>query len=152
MEEEVARLEAETDRILAEQKKLDLERLRAQLAIIGTPPPPKARTTIIFQKITGFAKAKLSLPDTISQPGTPTSWTPTSYFPIDFVDDVKLASSPLPIEMAFIEHGGGGIVPQTDAPNSAINGGERVSAHLVTIRAFIERHFRTLTNVALRSE
>lgn len=119
--EEVARLEAETDRILAEQKKRDLARLHAQVAT----PPPKAKS-IILERLTFFSRSvKKGYPR--SQPGTPTSITST-IFSLDFSRAGSLETSPVPDKMSFIEQGGGGIVPQTDAPTSAVNGGERVSA------------------------
>lgn len=119
---EVARLDAETDRILAEQKKKDLLRLQAQLA---TTPPPKPKS-LILEKLTFFSRsAKKAYPR--SQPGTPTTIAST-IFSLDFSRASSLEVTPPPDKMSFIEQGGRGIVPQTDAPTSAVNGGERVSA------------------------
>ncbi|QPG96826.1 hypothetical protein C2857_005334 [Epichloe festucae Fl1] len=121
---EVARLEAETDRILAEQKKLDLARLQAQLV---TPPKPKRQ---ILEKLSFFSRGK-RLTGTSSQPSTPSTvvsaiFSPTlSHYSRDSSLEEPLTPSNPSAKMAFIEPGGKGIVPQMDAPISAINGGER---------------------------
>ncbi|KAI6783028.1 uncharacterized protein J7T54_002190 [Emericellopsis cladophorae] len=123
--DEVARLEAETDRILAEQKKRDLARLQAQLALIPTPPHKPKPKHLILDKLP-FLLPKSARSNGTSQPTTPQSapaktlafvWNPT---PIGSRDQTTSPQS-----MYSIEQGGGGIVPQTDAPASAINGGER---------------------------
>ncbi|PHH71676.1 hypothetical protein CDD83_5124 [Cordyceps sp. RAO-2017] len=124
-----ARLEAETDRILAEQKKLDLARLQATLV---TPPPKPGRRPLLLDKFAFLARGRRSGAKTASQPGTPSTIAPSIFSPAlasgsqfsrnSSVDDEP--DSP-PIRMSFIEPGGKGIVPQIDAPASAINGGER---------------------------
>ncbi|KAG9255431.1 uncharacterized protein F5Z01DRAFT_53130 [Emericellopsis atlantica] len=122
--DEVARLEAETDRILAEQKKRDLARLQAQLTLIPTPPHKPKPKHLILDKLPFFLP-KSARSNGTSQPTTPQSapaktlafvWSPT-------LGSGDHATSPQ--SMYSIEPGGGGIVPQTDAPTSAINGGER---------------------------
>jgi hypothetical protein len=131
--EEVARLEAETDRILAEQKKLDLARLQAQLAVVKTPPSKSKR--LILGKLTFLSRSgKRSGPasGSGSVPGSPSTVAPT-LFSLDLSRDTTPASSPSPERMNFIEMGGKGIVPQTDAPTSASNGGERVSLAFVPL-------------------
>lgn len=128
--EEVARLEAETDRILAEQKKLDLARLQAQLAAAKSPPPKPKR--LILGKLTFLSRSgKRSSPSPTSAsgsvPGSPSTVAPTLFsFDLSSRDSTPV-SSPSPQSMNFIEVGGKGIVPQMDAPTSASNGGERVS-------------------------
>lgn len=124
--EEVARLEAETDRILAEQKKLDLVRLQATLVT----PPPKPKS-IIFERLAFFSRSSRKGYGG-SQPNTPTTIAST-IFSLDFSRTSSPEASPPPVQMSFIEQGGRGIVPQIDAPASAINGGERVSLeHLLS--------------------
>lgn len=124
---EVARLEAETDRILAEQKKLDLARLQAQLVT----PPPKSRRPLL-DKLTFFSRNKRSTAGS-SQPGTPSTIVSAIFSPAfsQSSRDSSLEEPPTPslpfVKMSFIQPGGKGIVPQFDAPLSASNGGERVS-------------------------
>ena len=125
--DEVARLEAETDRILAEQKKRDLARLQAQLALTPTPtssPKPKPKR-LILETFPFLAKKSAN---GSSLPTTPKSAPAKTFaFPI-WSPTLSLGDkSPSPAAMSFIEYGGGGVVPQTDAPASAVNGGERVS-------------------------
>ncbi|KAJ6438442.1 ubiquitin-like protein [Purpureocillium lavendulum] len=121
--EEVARLEAETDRILAEQKKLDLLRLQATLE---TPPKPK-RSLLGLEKLF-ISRGKKSNHGS-SQPSTPDTLAPSIFSPAlsHFSHRSSVDDSPIPFKMGFIEPGGKDIVPQTDAPASASNGGERVS-------------------------
>ncbi|PHH61900.1 hypothetical protein CDD81_7764 [Ophiocordyceps australis] len=134
--DEVARLEAETDRILAEQKKLDLARVQAQLV---APQKPKR---LLLDKFTFLARGRRSSAKDCngSHPGTPSSLAPSVFSPLlatpnsRFSRDSSVDASLLlpPASMSFIEPGGKGIVPQIDAPASAINGGDR---H-VTLRCF----------------
>ncbi|KJZ75023.1 hypothetical protein HIM_05509 [Hirsutella minnesotensis 3608] len=122
-----ARLEAETDRILAEQKKLDLARLQSQ----PLAPASRAGRRPLFDKFAFLSRARRSNAKAVSQPGTPSTVAPSIFSPTlasvsqysrsSSVDD----SSSSPPKMSFIEPGGKGIVPQFDAPTSAINGGER---------------------------
>ncbi|CAH0059062.1 unnamed protein product [Clonostachys solani] len=122
--EEVARLEAETDRILAEQKKRDLVRLHAQ-QLDATPPKPR----LFLDKLSFLTRSTPS--ETDSQPGTPTkspkspSSSPRSFRLPWSPSSISFLGSPGADKMAFIEHGGGGVVPGIDAPTSASNGGER---------------------------
>ncbi|CAM1508234.1 Fc.00g050820.m01.CDS01 [Cosmosporella sp. VM-42] len=114
--DEVARLEAETDRILAEQKKRDAARERAQLVT----PPSKPRY-LILEKFTFLSLGRRSNANS-SQPATPSPTPTNTVFSLDFSRSSSLES---PDKMSFIEQGGKGIVPGTDAPTSASNGGER---------------------------
>nr|XP_036582922.1 uncharacterized protein CTRU02_07002 [Colletotrichum truncatum]KAF6791818.1 hypothetical protein CTRU02_07002 [Colletotrichum truncatum] len=116
---EVARLEAETDRILAEQKRKDLARLQAQLAAVPDAPP-RVRSPIVDKFAFFLRKGRRSDPTTLSKP-SPTNFQPLppDYRPASLMDPTR-----------FIQAGGGGIVPQTDAPITASNAGER----RVTIR------------------
>lgn len=119
--DEVARLEAETDRILAEQKKRDLARRRAQLPT----PSPKFPRFLVLDKFSFLYRSRRSNALT-SQAGTPSPGAPT-IFSLDLSRPSSPEESSSPGKMSFIEQGGKGIVPGTDAPTSASNGGERVS-------------------------
>ncbi|KAM4056255.1 Ubiquitin-like protein [Hirsutella rhossiliensis] len=118
------RLEAETDRILAEQKKLDLARLQAQLV---TPPPKPCRRPLL-DTFAFLARGRRSNAKNPSQPGTPSTISPSIFSPA-LAGSGSLFSRNSSVDdslrMSFIEPGGKGIVPQFDAPASAINGGER---------------------------
>ncbi|KAK2051395.1 hypothetical protein LY76DRAFT_528660, partial [Colletotrichum caudatum] len=111
---EVARLEEETDRILAEQKAKDLARLQAQLDAIPDTPP-RVRSPIVDKFASFLRKGRRSDPNTLTK-------APSTYFQ-PLIRDCGPASDMDPSR--FIQPGGGGIVPQTDAPTSASNAGER---------------------------
>ncbi|RYO80635.1 hypothetical protein DL764_009872 [Monosporascus ibericus] len=122
--EDVAQLQAETNRILAEQKRKDLERLEAQLAKSqqAAAQAHKQRSPVIekFALLTKGRKHKNDL-----SPG----WSPmssasrsVSEFSYQAVKNEPIRAAPTGIEV-----GGKGIVPQTDAPASAINSGDRTS-------------------------
>lgn len=133
--DEVARLEAETDRILAEQKKCDLARLEAQLA---AAPSPKSKTKpkpkqLILDTFPFLSKRPNGTGH--SGPNTPKS-APAKTLGFPWSPTFSLGDkSPSPFAMSFIEYGGGGTVPQIDAPTSAINGGERVSQPIPVTRS-----------------
>ncbi|KAH6892292.1 hypothetical protein B0T10DRAFT_401613 [Thelonectria olida] len=114
---EVARLEAETDRILAEQKKLHAR----SFAQLSTPQPRLARF-LSLEKLPFLSRARWSNA-TSSQAGTPSPKAPT-VFSVD-LSRSSFEDSALSDKMSFIEQGGRGIVPNVDAPTSASNGGER---------------------------
>ncbi|KAH7152237.1 hypothetical protein B0J13DRAFT_658596 [Dactylonectria estremocensis] len=120
---EVARLEAETDRIIAEQKKRDTARSRA----LATPSPKLAKY-LLLDKFSFLSRGRRSNATT-SQVGTPSPKAPT-VFSLEYhhsrassIEEIDESSSC--DEMSFIQPGGRGIVPQHDAPASASNGGER---------------------------
>ncbi|KEY63994.1 hypothetical protein S7711_07990 [Stachybotrys chartarum IBT 7711] len=125
--QEVARLEAETDRILSEQKKCDLARLQAQLA--ASPPkkrsPSAGRTVFFFDRLNFFSRNKK--PQLKQQPSqlVASSSLATTDFSFELSPPSSCESWPCQDSMAFIEPGGKGIVPQIDAPASASNGGGR---------------------------
>ncbi|KAI0851573.1 hypothetical protein F5Y00DRAFT_230130 [Daldinia vernicosa] len=110
---EVARLEAENHRLLIEQKRKDLQRLEVELA--NSPRPsfqahsPKPRSPVI-EKFVLLTKGRKSR-DGLSPGLSPTSST--------------TSVEPIKTQPTGIEPGGRGIVPQTDAPHSAINAGDR---------------------------
>lgn len=81
---EVARLEAETDRILTEQKRLDLERLRATINSPPVTPPPKLKRSLLGLNLSPLswrrrasASPNMSPLTSDSEPVTPTK-TPQS--------------------------------------------------------------------------
>ncbi|PNY25330.1 Uncharacterized protein TCAP_04727 [Tolypocladium capitatum] len=134
--DEVARLEAETDRILAEQEKLDLARLQATPLV--TPPPKPKRSLLNLDKLAFLSMSRGWRSNaSSSQPSTPSTlapsiFSPSSFSPSSFSPTLgrfsrgsSVDDSPSPVGMNFIQPGGKGIVPQIDAPTSAINGGDR---------------------------
>ncbi|KAI8958233.1 hypothetical protein F5Y11DRAFT_50734 [Daldinia sp. FL1419] len=113
LKREVARLEAENHRLLVEQKRKDLQRLEIELA--NSPRPsfqsqsPKPRSPVI-EKFVLLTKGRKSR-DGLSPGLSPTSST--------------ASVEPMKIQPSGIEPGARVIVPQTDAPHSAINAGDR---------------------------
>lgn len=113
--QEIARLEAENRRLLVEQKKRDLQRLELQLAnsqkTTAQAQSHKPRSPVIekFVSLTRGRRNRDGLSPGLSPASSTASIEPIRTFPTG------------------IEPGGRGIVPQTDAPHSAINAGDRVS-------------------------
>lgn len=111
-EAEQARLaDEETARLLAEQKRKDLERLQAEL---DAAVPDSSQVTSPKEKFGLFRK----------RAGTKTS-QPASSGTASRLSSISRAKSDETSQ--GIEQGGGGIVPNVDAPISAVNAGERVS-------------------------
>ncbi|KAI0472086.1 hypothetical protein GGR56DRAFT_106332 [Xylariaceae sp. FL0804] len=115
---EAAQAEAERDRLLIEQKRKDLQRLEAQLAdsshkASAQSHKPKSPIVEKFVLLTKGRKNK--------DGASPNSSTHS----VDKVRSPTLLQEPAKAVPAFIEPGGKGIVPQTDAPISAINAGDR---------------------------
>jgi len=139
-EAERARLaDVENARLLAEQKRKDLERLQAELDAATTSGPHAQSTTSPKDKFGFFSRRRntktnppeernLSPAKSIDAPTTSSGRTrsPTKSHdaPINLGNAIARASNDLP---PSIQQGGGGIVPGTDAPISAVNAGERVS-------------------------
>ncbi|POS88359.1 hypothetical protein EPUL_000112 [Erysiphe pulchra] len=102
--------------LLAEQKVKDLQRLQAQLSAISptishdTTQKPKKESKLVGL----FSKRKESKCTPPNTPKNPSLSTMT-----------KSSPGTQPSINHNIEQGGGGIVPQIDAPISAINAGER---------------------------
>ncbi|KAI0016971.1 hypothetical protein F4780DRAFT_782701 [Xylariomycetidae sp. FL0641] len=115
--EETAHIQNERDRILAEQKKKDLQRLEVELANTqrNLVQAQKPRSPILekFSILTKGRKNKDGL--------SPTS----SSGSVDVTSPRLPAYEPPKAKPLGIEVGGKGIVPQTDAPTSAINSGDR---------------------------
>ncbi len=124
--DQVARLQAETNLILAEQKRKDLERLQVQLANCQQTSlqSPKTRSPVIekFAFLTKGRKYKNDWSPALS-PTTPSSAGASISEVIHRTTTIESGKA-VP---TGIEAGGRGIVPQTDAPVSAINSGDRVS-------------------------
>jgi hypothetical protein len=133
--DEVARLEAETDRILAEQRKRDL--LRAQQLQhplqapsrreIGSPLSRDKLKSPVLEKFHFFGRGRRSNAShttisTLTNPTSPSTSLSTPSSAATSMDFTHAMDSP-----RFIEVGGKGIVPQVDAPLTASNAGERVS-------------------------
>jgi hypothetical protein len=111
------RQEKEAARILAEQKRKDLERLEAELDA-AAPIAPKAISP--REKFSFFSRKRAQ---TKSTSGSESRSGNNSMSKTRSNEQPPRSSDP---PKAIIE-GGGGIVPQTDAPISASNAGERVS-------------------------
>lgn len=144
-EKKEARLkEEETVRLLAEQKQKDLERLEATLAAAGPRSPnvtsPREKFSFFSRKRavskvpprtsgSGSASGESAIRTRSIEPPSPKkekvrarNSSPPSR---RVVKDPIMPSQKLAPEQ-MIQEGGGGIVPQTDAPISASNAGERV--------------------------
>lgn len=133
--EGVEKIRSNSAEMLEEQKKRDLERLQKELdaAAPAVSPPPSAKSP----RFGFFSRKSGNLKD----------MPPDVDVPVPKINEASkqniLARSPqkkavLPtqgpkivVEVApHIQQGGGGIVPQTDAPISASNAGERVGVLL----------------------
>ncbi|KAK0099816.1 hypothetical protein ONS95_008570 [Cadophora gregata] len=124
-EEELQRMaEEEPERLLAEQKRKDLERLQAELDA-APPPLPACVASPKKEKFAFFSRkraATKTTPPTTSGSGSGTNSMSKSRSHEPPRSTEVSRSTDLP---RGIEQGGGGIVPQTDAPISASNAGER---------------------------
>ncbi|KAH8649627.1 hypothetical protein BGZ60DRAFT_509081 [Tricladium varicosporioides] len=138
--------EEETARLLAEQKRKDLERLEKTLEAAA---PAISKVTSPRDKFSFFSRKKANskttpprTPATSNHSGTITSSTTTTRISeqpptqiqrkIEKIIDIPRSDGPPVLaretpgpDAPAIEQGGGGIVPQTDAPISASNAGER---------------------------
>ncbi|KAI1455236.1 hypothetical protein F4805DRAFT_286433 [Annulohypoxylon moriforme] len=110
---EIARLEAENHRLLIEQKKKDLARLEVELANThrtSTQSQPLKPKSPVIEKFVMLTKGRRN------RDGLSPGLSPTSS---------NISIEPAKVSSTYIEPGGRGIVPQTDAPHSAINAGDR---------------------------
>ncbi|KAJ8061782.1 hypothetical protein OCU04_009578 [Sclerotinia nivalis] len=110
--------DAETGKILAEQKRKDLERLEATLdaaANESVKSPP--------QKF-GFFSSKRRATTTTTKPIPPAALSNVASIQRAIADGPPRIDAPV-INPVGIQQGGGGVVPQTDAPISASNAPER---------------------------
>lgn len=117
--------EQEAERLLAEQKRKDLERLQAELD--AAPPPTRPLASPKREKFAFFSRKRAATRTT--PPPTSGSGSGTNSMSKTRSNDPP-RSTEVPRSTDIprgIEQGGGGIVPQTDAPISASNAGERVS-------------------------
>ncbi|CAL3970291.1 unnamed protein product [Diplocarpon coronariae] len=124
MEEEQQRLaDEETERLLAEQKRKDLQRLQAELD--AAPPPTRPLASPKKEKFAFFSKkrgaTRTSPPTTAGSGSGSQSITQTRSHELPRSKEGPRNHDVL----RGIEQGGGGIVPRTDAPLSASNAGER---------------------------
>lgn len=123
------KLESETDRILAEQKKLDLARLHQQLvatqSTVSLSPSSLKPKSPVLEKFNFFNRARNSKAATLS----PTSSTTAS---VDISRTHSLDPSLPP--RAFLEQGGQGqLITPPLSPMSAHHFHERVSRFVITI-------------------
>jgi hypothetical protein len=149
--EELQLKEEETARLLAEQKRKDLERLEATLDAAGPRSPsltsPKEKFNFFSRKRAASKAAPPRMSGSGSGSGLSASRTRSiEMSPPKEAKTTRNASPPSrrvvrePVKLPqplrpdqMIQEGGGGIVPQTDAPISASNGGERVSDPFINI-------------------
>ncbi|EGR47858.1 uncharacterized protein TRIREDRAFT_108645 [Trichoderma reesei QM6a] len=129
--DDVARLEAERELVIDEQRKFDLARLQAQ------PPstPSSTKPKRVLEKLNLFSRSarkpsssNLGQPPlTPLPPATPNSIAPSIFTPTPSIGGRSSLDDSPPFNpshrMSFIQPH-----PDGDAPISAINGGERVSA------------------------
>ncbi|KAK8135791.1 hypothetical protein PG984_003731 [Apiospora sp. TS-2023a] len=116
---EMAHSDAVNDHLIAEQKKKDLERLRVQLA--NSPESPRRSSkprSPVLEKFVALTKGRKSK-DSVSPSMSPASSSSGSM-------DNNYAFTELPQPPKGIMPGGRGIVPQMDAPISAVNAGDRI--------------------------
>ncbi|KAI1437312.1 hypothetical protein GGR50DRAFT_700284 [Xylaria sp. CBS 124048] len=123
--------EAERDRRLEEQKKRDLQRLEEELENSRRAKNQQKRRSPVVEKLVLLAKGGKSRNNKDeATPGSPVS--PVS--PVSLRSPTEIPSrsrtrrfgpEPAKKEATHIEPGGKGIVPQKDAPTSAVNAGER---------------------------
>ncbi|TVY55653.1 hypothetical protein LSUE1_G009529 [Lachnellula suecica] len=106
--------EEEAARILAEQKRKDLERLQAELDAAPIPPKILSPSKEKFGFFSRKRAATKSAPPRTSESGSRSGTNSTSMSRTRSIEPSR-----------GIVEGGGGIVPQTDAPMSAVNAGER---------------------------
>ncbi|KAK8047304.1 hypothetical protein PG996_015368 [Apiospora saccharicola] len=116
---EMAHSDAVNDHLIAEQKKKDLERLRVQLA--NSPESPRRSSkprSPVLEKFVALTKGRKTK-DSVSPSMSPASSSSGSM-------DNNYAFTELPKPPKGIMPGGRGIVPQMDAPISAVNAGDRI--------------------------
>lgn len=130
--DDVARLEAERDLVIDEQRKFDLARLQAQ----PTTPSSAKPKRVMLEKLNLFSKSRKPSSSTFIQPpltpllpGTPSTTAPTVFTPTPSLSRRSSLDDSPPLHpshrMSFIQPH-----PDGDAPISASNGGERVSVLL----------------------
>ncbi|KAL7945639.1 hypothetical protein V8C42DRAFT_62135 [Trichoderma barbatum] len=126
-EDDVARLEAERDLVIDEQRKFDLARLQAQPPATPSSTKPKR----VLEKLNLFSRSRkpsssnlIQPPLTPLPPATPNSIAPSVFTPTPSVSRRSSLDDSPPLHpsqrMSFIRPH-----PDGDAPISAINGGER---------------------------
>lgn len=141
--------------LLEEQKRKDLERLQKELDAATSTSPPLPIKSPRRDKFAFFSRKGGSIKDTPPQTATTASTSPGSSIAPKAVESPKQTPQSMParapqrsidapnpierpilsqapkkiVELPQIQQGGGGMVPQTDAPVSASNAGERVSPH-----------------------
>jgi hypothetical protein len=127
--DDVARLEAERDLVIDEQRKFDLARLQAQPTTPSSVKPKR-----VLEKLNLFSRSRkpsssnfIQPPLTPLPPSTPSTIAPTIFTPTPSCSRRSSLDDSPPFHpsqrMSFIQPH-----PDGDAPISAINGGERVSA------------------------
>ncbi|KAK5662775.1 hypothetical protein OQA88_6183 [Cercophora sp. LCS_1] len=120
---EVARLEAETDRILAEQHKRELRRQRLELQLSAPLPPLPPSAPSFKEKLSLLAKGRRAQESNISLRSSASPSVSPSSSAGSSIDLRRIKSSePGFMSRKFIEAGGRG---PTDAPRGASNGADR---------------------------
>ncbi|ORY71084.1 uncharacterized protein BCR38DRAFT_3372 [Pseudomassariella vexata] len=124
--EQTASVAVEPDRRLAEQKKKDLERLQVQLANSQHPAMNKSlkSKSPVLEKFVNLTRGRKSK-DGLSPKLSP-ALSPNGSFDFNNFNKSRENLPEVPKVPTGIEAGGKGIVPQTDAPVSAVNSGDRL--------------------------
>jgi hypothetical protein len=118
--EKAKRAEKDAARILAEQKRKDLERLEAELeAAAPVSSPGREKFGFFSRKRATTRTSPPSAENKFRNMSTSVSLTS--------MVSTRISGSNDPAPRGVIGQGGGGIVPGTDAPISASNAGERAS-------------------------
>ncbi|KAI1332139.1 hypothetical protein F5Y16DRAFT_358614 [Xylariaceae sp. FL0255] len=127
--QEKAQWEAQRDRLLAEQKKKDLQRLEEQLENSQRSiDQPQSSKDAMKGKISRLTKPQKSSKKEDMSPLSPAVAVPSPVTVVPSKPEVsKRAPEPEPTRKTatHIEPGGKGIVPLTDAPKTAINADDR---------------------------
>jgi hypothetical protein len=128
------RKEDEAARILAEQKRKDLERLEAELDA-AAPIAPRV-TSLGREKFSFFSRKRAATRSAQPRNSESGSGSAANSMSRPRSNEAPRTTRPRSNEAprAILE-GGGGVVPQTDAPISASNAGERVG--LITPEEFM---------------
>ncbi|KAK3378516.1 hypothetical protein B0H63DRAFT_548573 [Podospora didyma] len=141
----VARLEKETDRILAHQSKMNMARQQMQVSAARPPSPSPLvkQKNRVRDKLAFLARRRKSNESSLSSASHVSVSPSPSNGGISSVEHGSPNSlEPSSMTRGYIERDGQGIVPQADAPRDASNGvGSKVAVHCrgVTLSADVDK-------------